>query len=231
MALSLDAVLHRVALGVLLGACADGTPVAIDGGLESGIPPPPLPDKPGAPPPGTPDPDAPEPEDPEDPGDKPPEQQPEDNCRGIDFLGVCHGTLAVWCEEGELYAYDCAEEQLVCDYIDQDIGYYCVPGGGQPPGQPPPDGPEPEPEIPPEDQPPPDLPPQEDPPAQPEDPCPGVDWFGRCDGNVAVWCDDEEEILQFDCAWIGMVCRDLGFFGHRCVSPDQAQNPGESPGG
>lgn len=224
-------VLSLLAAVSLTTACADGTPLTgDDAGAGLDIPPPPLPDKPGAPPPGAPDPDRPEPPDtpdpeaPENPGDG----QPEDNCMGVDFLGVCHGTLAVWCDEGALYAYDCADDGLLCDYVDQDIGYYCVPDRGAPPapGPDPEPSPEPEPEIPPEEPPPPDLPPEGDPPAQPDDPCPGVDWFGRCDGNVAVWCDDEEEILQFDCGWIGMVCRDLGFFGHRCVAPEQAQSPG-----
>lgn len=211
-------------------ACADGELVSAgqDAAPNAEIPPPPLPDKPGAPPAGAPDPDPPGPQ--PDPQADPPGEpgMPEDDCMGVDFLGVCHGTLAVWCDEGELFAFDCADEELTCDYIDEDIGYYCVPDRGPPPPE---DQPQPEPEPDREpDPPPPDLPPQEDPPpdqpAEPADPCPGVDWFGRCDGNVAVWCDDEEEILQFDCSWIGMVCRDLGFLGHRCVAPEQMQNPG-----
>lgn len=223
-----------LAVALLVGACADGAPVDVDAGAPSQdyIPPPPPPDKPGSPPPGVQDPDqpAPDPESPTPgPESEPPPEGEVDECMGIDFLGVCHGTLAVWCEEGQLFAFDCAEEGLGCDYIDADIGYYCVPDRGPPPPEgeplPPPDDPP--------DQPPPDLPPQEDPDPGEVDPCPGVDWFGRCDGNVAVWCDDEEEILQFDCSWIGMVCRDLAFLGHRCVAPDQGTPPpdGQTPGG
>lgn len=232
---SLDALLRWSILGGVLAlsaACADGAPLAgTDAAPGNEIPPPPLADKPGSPPPGLPDPDRPDEPGPDEP---PPETgQPTDDCMGIDYLGVCHGTLAVWCEESELYAYDCADEGLLCDYIDEDIGYYCVPDRGPPPpeDQPQPD-PEPEPMR--EPDPAPDLPPQEDPPpdqpAEPADPCPGVDWFGRCDGNVAVWCDDEEEILQFDCTWIGMVCQNLGIFGHRCVAPEESQNPPQNPG-
>ncbi len=223
------------ALALSFGACADGTPLESDAGPpQNNIPPPPPPDKPGTPPPGAPDPDQPQPDPgPDDPppeqGEDPPPEGQADECMGIDYLGVCHGTLAVWCEEGQLYAFDCEEEGLGCDFIDEDIGYYCVPDRGPPDEQPPPDLP-PQEDPPPDEQPPPDLPPD---PAE-EDPCPGVDWFGRCDGNVAVWCDDEEEILQFDCTWIGMVCQNLGFLGHRCVAPDQQQNPppdGQIPGG
>ncbi len=219
----------------LCAACADGTPLPGGDASTGGIPPPPPPDKPGTPPAG-PDPDRPNEPPPDQPEAEPPpeEGQPTDDCMGIDFLGVCHGTLAVWCEadEGQLYAYDCADEGLVCDYIDEDIGYYCVPdrAGGPPEDQPPEREPDPPPER--EPDPAPDLPPEDQPPeqpAEPADPCPGVDWFGRCDGNVAVWCDDEEEILQFDCSWIGMICQDLGIFGHRCVAPDQNQSPPQNP--
>lgn len=227
-------------LGASAVGCADAVLEAPDGGpggadmFTGAIPPPP--DKPGTRPQASPPPEGEVPPEGEIPPegeeipDKPPEaveEDPPDNCRGVDFLGQCHGTLAVWCDENELYAYDCAEDGQACGFIDGEIGYYCLPDSeaGEPPPEAPPEGPE----VPPEGV------PWEPPPPEPADPCPGVDWFGRCEGDVAIWCDDEEEILQFNCTWIGMVCRDLLFLGHRCVLPENAPmdpgTPGGDPGG
>ncbi len=223
-----------------LTACADAvleSPGPVDYGFDQYVVPPP--DKPGTRPTPTPPPEGEVPPEGEIPPEgeggpddlpKPPEAMgegegegeapPPTGCQDVDYLGVCHGTLAVWCEDNELWAYDCAEDGQQCGFIDDQIGYYCLPGSD--PSQPPP-------EAPPEGQP-------DPPPPDPGmvDPCPGVDWFGRCEGNTAIWCDDEEEIITFDCTVLGMVCRNTIIFGNRCVLPEDnnmGQTPAPDPGG
>lgn len=237
-------------LAITLCACLAGAIVACADGVapeQTPEPPPPpgpggqLPDKPTppSPPPAEPEPGAP-PEDPgpdtppEDPGPDSPPPETGPGCGEVDFLGKCEGNVAVWCQDDELLAYDCSIDGQACRFIDDQIGYFCVEVGGgddervpdlppdeMPPEDMPPDGQEPVPELPP--------PEGQEPDAPPADPCPGVDALGRCDGTVNVWCDNNEEILSFDCALLGWVCMDLGLLGHRCVPPDQ--NGGQQPGG
>lgn len=72
----------------------------------------------GAPPPQPP---------PQPPPTQPPAPPPpEDPCRGVDFLGLCDGNVAVWCENGQLWAIDCAAEGAFCAYIDDQIGFFCL---------------------------------------------------------------------------------------------------------
>ncbi len=54
------------------------------------------------------------------------EVDPEDPCMGIDFLGMCDGATAVWCQDGALQRFDCASEGLGCGWVDEDTGYYCM---------------------------------------------------------------------------------------------------------
>ena len=44
---------------------------------------------------------------------------------GIDYLGECQGNVAVWCEGGALQMVDCTEDGETCQYIDDEIGWYC----------------------------------------------------------------------------------------------------------
>ncbi len=49
----------------------------------------------------------------------------DDPCMGIDYLGECQGNTAVWCEGGALQMVDCTDGGETCQYIDDEIGYYC----------------------------------------------------------------------------------------------------------
>jgi len=51
----------------------------------------------------------------------------DDPCQGVTARGACQdGELAVWCDNGVLHQRHCAACNQVCDYVDSDIGYYCV---------------------------------------------------------------------------------------------------------
>lgn len=71
------------------------------------------------------------PEAPPDPNDPPPDPNapnappdPNDPCQGITYEGICDGDVVVWCEEGELWAIDCAP--AACGW-NPDASYYdCV---------------------------------------------------------------------------------------------------------
>lgn len=54
-------------------------------------------------------------------GDPPP-----DPCDGLDYLGRCEGSVAEWCENGQVRQVDCASEQKACAYVDDQVGWYCV---------------------------------------------------------------------------------------------------------
>lgn len=49
------------------------------------------------------------------------------------------------------------------------------------------------------------------PPPAPVDPCADLDYYGACDGNTAVWCDDDG-YHEYDCAEQGLRC---GWTGRR----------------
>jgi hypothetical protein len=55
--------------------------------------------------------------------------------------------------------------------------------------------------------------------APPPDPCSGVDYAGRCDGDVLVWCENET-LRTFDCASNGEVCAyQDDAIGNNCLPP------------
>src|SRR5688500_4335323 len=45
------------------------------------------------------------------------------------------------------------------------------------------------------------------PPVDPSDPCMGLDYLGRCDGDTARWCEEGGMLRSRDCASMGHVCR------------------------
>mgnify|MGYP000417109969 CR=1 FL=1 len=49
----------------------------------------------------------------------------DDPCHGLDYLGRCNGSVAEWCDDGELRTEDCAAWGTTCAYINDEIGYYC----------------------------------------------------------------------------------------------------------
>ncbi len=51
----------------------------------------------------------------------------------------------------------------------------------------------------------------------PPDPCGGLTWYGRCDGDTAVWCEDGET-FERNCAACGQTCGDAGpSYGYYCL--------------
>lgn len=59
----------------------------------------------------------------------------DDGCGVITDWGCCQGTLAVWCDDGELWQVDCAAEEPAagCGW-DTESGYYCGGSGVDPDG-------------------------------------------------------------------------------------------------
>jgi len=113
-----------------------------------------------------------------------PAPQPEppgaaDPCGGLTYLGACQGTVARWCENGQIRQNDCAGSQQTCGYVDDQIGYYCTASAPA--------------SI------------QQEPPAAAPDGCGDVDYLGRCDGRVAQWCDGGR-LVERNCASFGQRC-------------------------
>jgi V8-like Glu-specific endopeptidase len=156
---------------------------------------------------------------------------PPDVCEGETYQGRCDGTTAIWCELERVMSRDCADYGYVCD-LDDENNYRCV----EPPNYcmgetfagrcegsraiwceenvimdvdcsltgyecqlgvtglyrcEPPE------------------------PIDPTDPCQGVTFEGRCEGNTAVWC--EAEIINRQDCGDGTLCGDLGDGLSRCV--------------
>ncbi len=53
---------------------------------------------------------------------------------------------------------------------------------------------------------------------EPPPPCNGETFEGRCDGQVAIWCEGED-VLYHDCASFGYVCDRNADHNFRCVPP------------
>ena len=64
----------------------------------------------------------------------PPAEQPQHgqewSCDNIDFHGTCDGNTAVWCDQGEVYSYDCLTDGDSCGWAGEALGYYCLSAGG-----------------------------------------------------------------------------------------------------
>lgn len=46
-------------------------------------------------------------------------------CQGYTFAGTCEGSVAVWCEDGQVLWYDCADDGLACGWVAAESGYWC----------------------------------------------------------------------------------------------------------
>lgn len=108
---------------------------------------------------------------------------------------------------------DCAADGQACGYIDDQIGYFCLPPGSPAPQPEPEPAPEPEPT-----------------PEPPVDGCGGVDYAGECRGDTAVWCE-AGGLRQVDCAARGERCDWAGdALGWYCVAaPAPAPEPEPMP--
>jgi len=48
-----------------------------------------------------------------------------DPCGGVTYQGYCDGNVLVWCENGQLWIYDCGNCGGICGYQDPVIGCVC----------------------------------------------------------------------------------------------------------
>ena len=55
--------------------------------------------------------------------------EPYAGCEGLDYLGLCEGSVLRWCEGGMPKEVDCAADERVCVYEDDTIGWNCKPCG------------------------------------------------------------------------------------------------------
>ena len=116
-------------------------------------------------------------------------------CGAVDYLGVCEGDVAVYCSGAfDLVRLDCADYQMTCGYINAETGYYCTSTPSEPPAPTPP----------------------ESAPEPGDEPCGDVDYFGRCEGDVVVWCDlgmlQRRDCLAADGMPCGYVSDDVGYY-------------------
>ena len=188
------------------------------------------PDDPGDPanpndPEPPPDDESPPPEDPNFPGDEPfpPDDEPAapgdgGACGGVDYLGECRGSVAVWCGDGVLQSVDCAQYAVPCVWIDEATGYYCEAPAAEPVPDPGPD-PDPDPGNPPE-------------PGPDPDPAPGgcgLPPEGECQGDIARFCIGDE-VLETDCSLYGEQCGFINdLIGWYCISEGGPPDPGPAP--
>ncbi len=47
-------------------------------------------------------------------------------CQGLDYLGLCEGSVVKWCENGSPREVDCASDDRVCVFESDAIGYNCA---------------------------------------------------------------------------------------------------------
>ena len=127
----------------------------------------------------------------------------QDPCLGITFQGICdENDVARWCEEGEIRFKYCIPCDQVCGWAGPAFGKYCI--------DEPIDG---------------DMDSDSD-SDHPDEPCGSVTWLGCCEGNTAVWCDDESDALMSeDCSAYGLSCGWSGDYGYYCGGD------GEDPSG
>ncbi len=141
----------------------------------------------------------------------------EDQCDGIGFYGDCHNGRLSWCDRGVLKERDCETCGQTCVVQDEAVGYRCadtqcddVPiegicigdiaewctGDGvrhtrdcRATGQTCSQGNEESGYF-----------------CQPGGECGDIDYHGRCEGDVAVWCDDGR-LKNLECSRTGRACR------------------------
>ncbi len=99
-------------------------------------------------------------------------------CGDVPELGRCEGDVVSWCSNGEVRTTDCAAVGERCGWVSPEVGFYC---GGDP-------GAGPAPEAPPA-----------------AEPCGDVDYLGRCEGAVALYCHDGV-LGRVDCGRWGQPC-------------------------
>ncbi|MGC6418799.1 MAG: hypothetical protein ACON3Z_16860 [Bradymonadia bacterium] len=115
----------------------------------------------------------------------PVEQQEEQStpCEGLSAQGRCDGHFAVWCDNGQEARTNCADRfNTTCGLVDAETGFFCLSNGQQGQASTPQQG------------------------APQQSGCGSVDYLGYCDGDVAVWCNENNTLEQVDCSAHGGGC-------------------------
>lgn len=126
---------------------------------------------------------------------------PPAGCQGVDYLGTCQGSVAVFCLDGELQRIECPD---TCGWTGTDDGYFCG-GQGFMPADPSPEMREPG-----------------------DDSCDGVPPEGICEGDTLVYCHGR--VRARDCTAGGGRCEKVGDDGrHDCTYPDAEPEANPEP--
>jgi len=142
--------------------------------------------------------------------------------------------VAVWCDGGVEARFDCRSKlNAGCGYVDLATGFFCRAEAQNPapaPESPPvPDNPEGEAPVP-EALEEPESNPEPSPEQSPEGGCGDLDYLGRCEGDMARWCDSSGQIQGVDCAGRGQSCgyvdEEVGYY---CVDLPPVPEPEEVP--
>jgi len=100
-------------------------------------------------------------------------------CGGMTHGGTCSEDVALYCDSGALVVDSCAPRGLECA-IDPAGLHRCLP---------------------------------------PPDPCQGETLAGRCEGDLAIWCEAGSSVVRIACDNRGMSCAITETAQHRCVAP------------
>lgn len=53
-------------------------------------------------------------------------EPPESACGDVDYRGRCDGAMAEWCDNGQLRQRDCELRGQICEYVDDEVGFFCA---------------------------------------------------------------------------------------------------------
>ncbi len=55
-------------------------------------------------------------------------EPPGGGCGDLDYHGSCDGAVAQWCDNGQVRTRDCNEHGQVCDFVNEEVGFFCTDG-------------------------------------------------------------------------------------------------------
>jgi len=105
---------------------------------------------------------------------------PPDPCNGETLQGRCEDGKAIYCSLGRVVTQDCAAAGYDCG-LNSEGNYRCI---------------------------------------ERQDPCGGETFQGRCEGNIAIWCESST-IMQSDCNAINQICSQDEWGNFRCIPAPQ----------
>ncbi len=120
-----------------------------------------------------------------------------DACDGLDYLGSCAGDAVSWCANGQPHTVACGASTH-CGWQDGVTGYNCLADVDSAATD-----------------------------ATADDPCGGLDYQGRCDGDTLVWCSDDV-LAQSDCSASQAHCGwQSATVGYDCLSAGPTSSCGD----